>query len=321
MTYVIGVDGGGTKTLARLVRLKPTSADANKPLSELATHSTGASNPHSNPEATVRERLQALLTELCAKANVAASDVTAICLGMAGCDRPYERDLLTGIVTPVLAKARVRVVNDAMTALVGGVGALDGLMVISGTGSIALGARGPERVVRAGGWGHFLDDAGSGFMLGKEALRRICRSHDHRDPETELTRLVLEHLGLGSPPDLIGWLTRINADKATVASLSRFVLECAEEGDPTAYDIATEQARELVLAANTVRRLLFDDVSNVPVVAGGGNLTNNPFYRQLFAEGLAKAHPSLKLIEAKGDAVDGAVLLAAAHAEPVDSFA
>lgn len=312
--YAIGVDGGGTKTLGRLVKISTEQAaeallpDGPAPV-VLATVGTGASNPHSNPEAVVRERLQQLMMDLCREGGIAPEKVNAVCMGMAGCDRPYERDLLTGIVKPVLPQARIRVTNDALTALVGGLGCLEGIMVISGTGSIALGARGAEKVVRAGGWGHFLDDAGSGFMLGKEALRRICRSHDHREPETALTDVILGHLELASPPDLIGWLNRINCDKATVASLSRFVLSLAEEGDTIAYDIAMEQARELVHAANTVRRILFPDVNEVQVVPGGGNLINNDWFREQFRNGLKSAHAALKLIMPKGEGLDGAVLL------------
>ena len=100
-------------------------------------------------------------------------------------------------------KARVLVVNDALVALEAGAPGEPGVVIISGTGSIAYGRNAAGEAARSGGWGYVLGDEGSGYWIGRAALRAVLREADERGPKTALTPLLLEHFGVaaGAGPD------------------------------------------------------------------------------------------------------------------------
>jgi N-acetylglucosamine kinase-like BadF-type ATPase len=95
------------------------------------------------------------------------------------------------------------VVNDALIALVAGAGENPGVVLVAGTGSIAYGRDARGRAARAGGWGYLLGDEGSGFWIGRRALLSVVRHADGRGPFTMLTELVLRHMGITRPAELI----------------------------------------------------------------------------------------------------------------------
>jgi N-acetylglucosamine kinase-like BadF-type ATPase len=278
---VIGVDGGGTKTEGAIVE------EGGRILAEGLFPST---NPHSNPHDQVRDALARLVSELCAKANVVPAQLDGICLGMAGADRPADQELLTGMIRPHLSEnSKLVIVNDAVVAMVAVLKRLHGILVIAGTGSICLGYDGAtgERV-RAGGWGHFLGDEGSGYMLGLRALRSIMYSYDQRIPKTTLTDRILGELKLSSPTDLVGWIYLGKNGKTEVAALSRLVHEEAENGDAIAQQILETEAAALTeLVVPVYRRLFGGSGSRVELALWGGNLLNTKRYRELFTEKVA----------------------------------
>jgi len=100
----------------------------------------------------------------------------AICLGIAGVDRPDDTAAVQSIMRRIGFKAQVIVVNDALVALVAGAGDAPGVVVVAGTGSIAYGRDSAGRAARAGGWGYLLGDEGGGFWIGRAAnsKRLIC---------------------------------------------------------------------------------------------------------------------------------------------------
>ena len=95
---------------------------------------------------------------------------------------------------------QVVIVNDATAALVGGTGHPFGVVCVAGTGSIAFGVNRAGERARAGGWGHLLGDEGSGYAIGLEALRAVCRASDGRGPQTALTDSSWSAAACGSPP-------------------------------------------------------------------------------------------------------------------------
>ncbi len=100
-------------------------------------------------------------------------------------------------------KARTLVVNDALVALEAGAPGEAGVVIISGTGSIAYGRNRRNEGARAGGWGHVLGDEGSGFWIGRAAMRAVLREADRRGPRTALTPLLAAALRCvrGAEPD------------------------------------------------------------------------------------------------------------------------
>lgn len=101
-------------------------------------------------------------------------------LGMAGVDRPDDKKIVQDWIAEFFGRSLpVDITNDGVVALASGTGGhKHGIVVISGTGCIALGfyqgAGGEQK--RASGWGPLLGDEGSGFAIGQNALVAIARA-------------------------------------------------------------------------------------------------------------------------------------------------
>jgi N-acetylglucosamine kinase-like BadF-type ATPase len=299
--YVIGIDGGGTKTLGALAAEDGTI---------LAQYEVGSTNHHSNPLEVVKANLQELVATLLTKAGVAATDVACVCSGMAGVDRPDDKALIKGIMAELLPNALAIPVNDGLIALVGGTMRAVGIIVISGTGSIAVGVNKHGVQGRAGGWGHILGDEGSGYMIGLRGLRAVCRAYDGRTGPTLLQEIVMNHFGFERPEQILGWTKQIQGSKTEIGALSRLVHEAYARGDATAAQILREEADELALAAAAVAKKLFADDNDYEIVVGGGNLRKSRPFFELFREAVAKRLPGIAVILPRREPVEGAVLYA-----------
>ncbi|HZL92665.1 MAG TPA: BadF/BadG/BcrA/BcrD ATPase family protein, partial [Vicinamibacterales bacterium] len=189
--YVLGIDAGGTKTVCLL------ADDSGRVLAE--SHGGGA-NLQASGELAVEKVLHQVMEDTLAQRDVRPD---AICLGIAGVDRPNDAQAVQGIMRRIGFKARVTVVNDALVALVAGAGEQAGVVIVAGTGSIAYGVDASKRSCRAGGWGYLLGDEGGGYWIGRAALSAVVRAFDGRGPATRLTELVLAEMHLATPSELI----------------------------------------------------------------------------------------------------------------------
>ena len=159
---VLGIDAGGTRTVC-------VCADETTILSE-------ARGPGANLQSAGELEVEKVLHDVIAKALDGGPAPGAICLGMAGVDRRHDAEVVQGILRRIGHRANVTVVNDALIALEAGVPGRAGTVVIAGTGSIAYGRDASGRGARAGGWGYVLGDEGSGYWLGRLALRAVLRA-------------------------------------------------------------------------------------------------------------------------------------------------
>ncbi len=262
MTHVLGIDAGGSKTLCLLA-----GADGH-PIGE--GRARGA-NVQSVGAIELHDLLLSVIEQALRGHGVTPS---VICLGMAGADRERDRRLVRDVVERVGGRmgyrARVLVVNDALVALVAGVGWEPGVVLIAGTGSIAYGRDGHGVAARAGGWGHVLGDEGSGYWLGRLALRAVLREADQRGPRTRLTPRVLSHFGVVRPDDLVRHVYGGAPDPAEIARLAPTVQRACEEDDVVATRIVRRGARELVASvATVVRRLDMENTVFTCLLAGG----------------------------------------------------
>ena len=123
----------------------------------------------------------------------------AICLGIAGVDRPADAPAVHGIMRRIGFKAQVIVVNDALVALVAGAGDRRASSSSPEPARSPTGATPSGRAARAGGWGYLLGDEGGGFWIGRAALSAVVRQFDGRGPATLLTAMVLEQMELSTP--------------------------------------------------------------------------------------------------------------------------
>jgi len=256
MRYVLGMDAGGTKTVALL---------ADESGQVLGEARAGGANLQTHGELEVEKVLHDVMERA-----AGGRSVSALCLGMAGVDRPQDELVLRGILRRLGHRDCVRVVNDAVIALVAGTPERVGLVVLSGTGSIAYGADLQGRTARSGGLGWILADEGSAQWLGREALRAAVRAADGRGPRTALLALVLEAMKAEGLADLVAAVYERNPRPSELGRLAWTVEAAASQGDEVAGEILERGAAELALAARAVyRQLVFSD-GVVPVVLGGG---------------------------------------------------
>ncbi|HEY8551479.1 MAG TPA: BadF/BadG/BcrA/BcrD ATPase family protein [Vicinamibacterales bacterium] len=257
-SYVLGIDAGGTKTVALL-------ADAG---GRIVGEARGAgANLHAVGELEVEKVLHDVMDRAIGDRHLLPS---VICLGMAGVDRPGDAQVIRTLLRRISYKARVLIANDALIALVAGVGDAPGVVLIAGTGSIAYGRNAANEAARAGGWGYVLGDEGSGYWIGRHALRAVVREADGRGRATALTPLVLEHFGVRRPDELVAVVYERQLRPSAIAAVATAVQKAADAGDPVACEILATGARELAAcAASVVNRLGLRDEAFTFVLAGG----------------------------------------------------
>lgn len=301
---VIGIDAGGTKTEAVL-------ADGHGV--ELARARRGGANLAAHGELAVEKTLHELIDEVLGEGTL-RPDV--ICLGIAGVDRPEDNAIIQGIMRRIGARARVLVTNDALIALVAGAGLGPGVVIIAGTGSIAYGRNDRDEAARAGGWGYILADEGSGFWIGRQALRAVVRAADGRGPATGLTPLVLEFFGVTRPEQLVREVYRHYLKPSDIARCARLVQQARDDGDAVATHIAAVAADELAAAVRSVVGQL-ELTGRFPVVMAGGAFHAVPWLREALRDRLANAGvaPADDVHLLTTDPAIGAVRLALAEAQ------
>ena len=256
---VLGIDAGGTKTVAYLAGAEGTI---------LAEARAGGANLQLVGERGA-ERVLGAVREQTGGDPTVRPDV--ICVGMAGTDRKGEARVVRRILHRLWGKVQTLVVNDALPALVAGVGAAPGIVIICGTGSIVSGRNGRGAAARAGGWGHLLGDEGSGYWIGLRALRAVARAFDGRGPATGLTPRVLAHFGAARWPDIHEARSRLTPP--AVAALAPQVEAERAAGDEVALAILEEAADELLAAASSVMLKLGMQEDRFGFVLAGGVLT------------------------------------------------
>jgi N-acetylglucosamine kinase-like BadF-type ATPase len=189
--HVLGIDAGATKTVCYL---------AGEDGAVVAESRPGGANFQVAGGRGAEKTFQAVMDDILTRHRVLPD---TIYVGMAGADREGEGQIVRGILRRIGGKARTLVVNDALPALGAGVGDAPGIVLISGTGSIAYGRSARGVAARAGGWGHLLGNEGSGYWIGLEALRAVACAADGRGPSTRPTSRLLAHFGVSQPSDLI----------------------------------------------------------------------------------------------------------------------
>lgn len=257
-TCVLGVDAGATKTVCALGDSRGCA---------LGMVRTEGLNLQTTPRAVFVDRLRTIVTEALALSPGASPG--AVCLGVAGADREADFSAIRTIVGSLGLTVPTIVVNDAVIALVAGIGDDPGVVIVAGTGSIAYGRNSSNRAARAGGWGYILGDEGSGYWLGRRALRAVVRELDGRGPTTRLTPRILNHFGITTAAELIRHIQGTDVRPAVVAALAAHVQEAFAESDAVAARILDSAATELAASARAVvGRLSMQDTSFACVLAG-----------------------------------------------------
>ena len=206
---------------------------------------------------------------------------------------------------------RVVVTGDERTALRGAMGNHQGgagILVISGTGSIAVGRNGENREHRCGGWGWLLDGSGSAMDIGHDALMASVRMSDGRDRDTALRQTLWSALAVGSAQELKALVVQADFGPAGFARLAPYVDQLAEAGDAEAMAIIERSGTGLAdLVAGVAAAL---DLSSPRVAAVGGAITHLGMFQRSWCAELAARLPEATLVAPHRDACHGALLMA-----------
>ncbi|MEN8581756.1 BadF/BadG/BcrA/BcrD ATPase family protein [Burkholderia sp. RS01] len=266
---VIGLDIGGTKT--RGVRFENGQP--------VADESVGSSNVQN----VSREEAAAHLAELFAK--IGQGPVSHVYAGAGGIDTDDDAAALAALIEPHVPGARITVVHDSRLLLAAG-GASSGVAVIAGTGSAAWGRNGHGEEARAGGWGYLLGDEGSGYWLGREAVRHSLRRMNQGLEPDDLTRALLVSCGVDDPNKLIALFHSSATGRRYWAQQAKLVVEAADSGHRISQQLVDQAGHDLAdMAAQVLRQLRLDG----PVILGSGLGMNVVRLQDAFRTRLAAA--------------------------------
>jgi glucosamine kinase len=281
MTY-LGIDGGGSKTSFLLV---------NDQDHEISRSQSGPSNWLS----VGKDTAAAAIRDGAATLKGPVPDV--VCAGFAGAGRREGLEFYRGVLEQTFPQSTIRVESDAVVAYAGAIGLTPGVLLIAGTGSIAIGRKPDGTMIRAGGWGPHFGDEGGGFWLGREAVRVALRSLDSKADRT-FVRDVASALGVTSITDVVSSWASGTIGVPEIASLFPTIVNMWPE-EPAA-SILRSAASHLKSLAETAVRLV--DSPGCPLSLYG-SVAAHPVIRQLIG---------LRFDEPKSSPERGAITLARA---------
>jgi N-acetylglucosamine kinase-like BadF-type ATPase len=294
LSYVIGVDAGGTKTEAIVADSDGRPVGAGR---------SGCGNWEIVGEGSAAEAIFEAIAQALARAKVDLSEVRNAHMGLAGLDWPEDETRLRVALERHLGKLPITLENDAFLGTRACAPLADGIAVGAGSGicSSYLGADGEKYL-----YGYFAE-LGGGFPIDQQALYAIIRAEDGRSPKTALTAAMLQATGHESVADLLHAMTR-NAYTLAHTVIRPPVFKTAADGDPVAVSIVTEFGRELGhLATNLIRK--FELGGSAPFVVASGSLftRTGPLLFGAFRDFVRAADPSARVELSRRPPVAGAV--------------
>ncbi|WP_409343877.1 N-acetylglucosamine kinase [Paenibacillus sp. MBLB4367] len=304
MKLVLGIDGGGTKTEA-------LALDQN---GDLLLRLTGEStNPHAVTFPKAMRNLGELLDAALASPAIQGFDLTAAALGLSGVSTEEEQRAVQRYLQDYQKERQmtfdVSLLHDAQIALMATLGREEGIIAISGTGSIVFGLSPEGERYRVGGWGHLLGDEGSGYEIGLRTLRTIMRSFDGIIPPTRMTDLLLEAYGFSSLAELKPYIYNDSIQKSDIAKFAEICIRASEDDDKAAVNILLYAAGELADAAIALigKNEWFQACD---LVTTGSIFTHSSRFSGLFREKVAGTYPGVTLHASTQPPAYGAALLA-----------
>lgn len=279
MKYYLGIDGGGSKTTAVI-------CDENL---NLVSRFVGESiNFNSVGMEAARKNLKATVDGAIAGKDIRLS---AAFIGMSAiaerADDEFTKKLCEGIIDceKVTMDSDVYIGLEAMRC--------DGAaaMVISGTGSMAVGRLEDGKIIHTGGWGYILGDEGSGYAIAIDALRAAICGYEGSAPETALTEAFKEHYQVDDMLQLIDIFYDPPMPRSEIAKLAPIIFRCAEN-DTVAKGIVENHAK---LLANTVCALLKNMPTGTPLGLWGGIFENYKKFRDAFSSFVKESFPETEI--------------------------
>ncbi|MEO8166887.1 MAG: BadF/BadG/BcrA/BcrD ATPase family protein [bacterium] len=295
-----GIDGGATTT--RAVLISETGVI-------LGLGISGPSNYDNVGVQTAYENIGGALAQAWRSAGVSPVVTDAAFFGMAGVVSEADREIIQDIAVQhnVASVPHIGIDHDIRIALAGGLGGKEGIVLITGTGSSCYGRRNDGSNHRTG-WGYLLDDLGSGYFLGLQAMIATIQEADGRGKPTTLSASVQQRFGYKHIDDIMGILYHEHVPVTNIASLAPLVLAAAQSGDKVALNIVRRGAEELSRMVEAVACKLGLGQSCAITFAGG--LIQSSFYMQHIETAIKLRLPESLLRRPELPPVLGAAILA-----------
>jgi N-acetylglucosamine kinase-like BadF-type ATPase len=299
--YIFGIDGGGTKTIGMIVA----------PNGEVkAIAEVGATNINTIGSAGVETEIKKLIVELKKLDNKAFDQISVIFAGMAGAGDDRNKEVLESIIRNSAEKSiPCYVDNDAISALYSGSLGQEGIVHISGTGSIAFGINREGKRERVGGWGYIIDAGGSGFSIGQEALKGLFDRYDNCLERTLLDEKILRYFSITEPPHVIPTIYGHSDSRKLVASIVPLAFAAVDEGDNDAQHILLKTAKDIAKNIKCLAPKLYSKPeTQIPVVLTGGLFTRKDLFLPTIKEQLELAGLNCNLIVPTVPPIVGSVI-------------
>ncbi len=300
MQYIIGIDGGGTKTRCMAATLE------GEILFEIES---SASNFLSLGTEKVSETIFSLITRCMDELSISFPGIAAIVLGTAGAGRQSDTQRMEKAFTGYAAAKNAgfnlfHVESDARIALEGAFSGGKGSILIAGTGSIIFGKDEEDIIYRAGGFGRLIGDEGGGYSIGKKGLAAVSKQLDGRSGHTLISNLIEEKFSLDSPEKLIDAVYNNNFD---IASAAPIVLEAAEKDDAAALRIIDKESDELVLLISSMKKKLKADP--LQTAFSGSLISGDNIFSRTLKKKITLRMPDVKITKPDRPPAYGAVLI------------
>jgi N-acetylglucosamine kinase-like BadF-type ATPase len=282
MRYVVGVDGGGTKTMAVVVA---------EDLRVVAHSTTGSANARSVGEAAASANLADAMAEALEYASLPLEAVVAVGLCLAGFDTdldlPVPQEALYQLGYTGLAVLE----NDVVGAWAGATQLQPGIVVIAGTGSTAFGMNRHGQLRRTDGWDYILGDAGSGYDIGRAAIRLAMRSFDGRAAPTLLTDALKETYHVDGAEEMRRLVDTERFGKLEIASFAQQVAKVADAGDVAGRTILAQAGQDLAEQALAVTRALRMEEEEFLIATVGGVFRSERWVQEPFQRWIRQRAP------------------------------
>lgn len=288
MEYIIGVDGGGTKTEA--VAYSLDGDVLNISLKGFANLLNGKEEALNNIISSIEELINHLGKE----------NLKGIYLGVAGIEVGNNREYILNEIKEVL-EIEPSLMNDGELALKAMLKGEDGILVIAGTGSIAFGIK-DGKSARTGGWGHLLGDEGSGYKISIDVLKNILFEEDNSIEKSDLSKAIMREFNWNSVDEIVEFV--YSSTKDEIARIAPIVSKFAEEGDNYARGILEKEATALAKTTQNLYEKLGFEKCSIGLV--GGVLKKSRIMREIFERCLSNHINVVEFIDESVSVTKGA---------------
>lgn len=300
--YVLGIDGGGTKTQAVIVDDSGQLCGAGL---------GGPSNYDDVGIDTTQASIGQAVDAARQMADIPQIPFSAAFLGMAGVVSPTDRSIIRDIAQDLnlASPEAIGVDHDCRIALAGGLSGRPGMVQIVGTGSSTFGMNVAGEGWRSGGWGQLISDEGSSYWLGVQAMRIAVSAFDGRIVNTSLLKKVQAHLELAHMNDIMHRIYIAGFSRADVAGLAPLVIEAAQEGDNVALELIDQGTQDLAECVLAVAKRLNFTAGPCELAMVGGLFRAGDIFVQPFKNAVLNRLPHCDIIPAELPPVLGAGVL------------